>query len=399
MILTNQHLVEHALKIRVKLFDGQEYDGRLVGQDREIDLAVVKIDSAEPLHSAKMGDSEKLSVGDWVLAIGSPFGLDQTVTAGIISAKDRDTGGTRDPFQQFLQTDAAINPGNSGGPLINLAGEVVGINTEIATTNGFYNGVGFALPSSTAVDTYNQLVAYGHVRRGFLGISPQELSPQMARQNGIKDNQGVLIRDITSPDSPAARAGLQSEDIVLTINGQRVKDVRDLIRRVASLPVGSVATVRYLRDGQEHSAAVKLDERQEDVADPVLGATLPPGTSHRGLTPPKPGGIPGGPRASQGIGLKVETLTRERARLLGIVALKGAVVAAVEYGSLPFENGILAGDVVLDINRKQVTSQEDFTRVTRELKSGEDVVMRVLRVGQGGGHGGPTPIIVSFTMP
>src|SRR6185503_18762560 len=205
-ILTNAHVVRRANKIRVKLWDGSETEAKILGIDLQTDLAVIKIETSKGLPVARMGDSDKLNVGDWVLAIGSPFGLEQTVTAGIISAKDRVTEAGATPFQQFLQTDAAINPGNSGGPLVNLAGEVIGINTQIATNTGAYNGIGFALPSATAVEVYNQLISDGRVRRGFLGINPQEITPQIARLNKIPDGQGVLVRELTSASSPASLA-------------------------------------------------------------------------------------------------------------------------------------------------------------------------------------------------
>jgi Trypsin-like serine proteases, typically periplasmic, contain C-terminal PDZ domain len=259
-IVTNQHVIARALKIKVKLAGGNEYDAEVIGQDSETDLAIIKIEAREPLIAADIGDSDKLKVGDWVLAIGSPFGLDQTVTAGIISAKDRVTDSDlQSPFQQFLQTDAAINPGNSGGPLVNLAGEVVGINTQIATNSGFNNGVGLALPSSTFVEVYNQIATSGRVRRGFLGINPQEMNEQTARLNKITDGSGVVVRDLTSN---AASAGLRSGDIITSINGEKVNSVRDLIRRVASLPVGSRATINYVRRGELRTTEVVLEERR-----------------------------------------------------------------------------------------------------------------------------------------
>jgi len=264
-ILTNQHVIERGFGIKVRLANGNEYDAKVLGQDGGTDIAVIKIDAREPLVVATMGDSDKLRVGDWVLAIGSPFGLDQTVTAGIISAKDRVTDANiQSPFQQFLQTDAAINPGNSGGPLVNLAGEVIGINTQIATNSGFNNGIGLALPSSTVVEVYNQIAATGRVRRGFLGINPQEMTVQEARVNNIADGSGVLVHELSSAAGPAARAGLQSGDIITSIDGQKVKNVRDLIRRVASLPVGSRATIGYVRHGEARSTVVVLDERKDD---------------------------------------------------------------------------------------------------------------------------------------
>lgn len=260
-ILTNQHVIRRAVSIKVKLASGNEYDAKVIGQDTETDLAVMKIEAREPLVVACMGDSDKLKIGDWVLAIGSPFGLEQSVTAGIISAKDRVTNtDTQSPFQQFIQTDAAINPGNSGGPLVNLAGEVVGINTQMVSDSGFNSGIGLALPSSTVVEVYNQLATSGCVRRGFLDINSQEVTPQVARLNKITDGSGVIVRNLTSAAGPAARAGLQSGDIITSINGQKVKNARDLIRLIGSLPIGSTATINYVRDSEPQTTAIVIEQ-------------------------------------------------------------------------------------------------------------------------------------------
>jgi len=404
-ILTNAHVVRRASKIRVKLWDSSETDAKVVGVDIQTDLAVIKIETSKSLPIAKMGDSDKLSVGDWVLAIGSPFGLEQTVTAGIISAKDRVTDAGAMPFQQFLQTDAAINPGNSGGPLVNMAGEVIGINTQIATNTGAYNGIGFALPSSTAVDVYNQLVSEGRVRRGFLGINPQEISPQIARLNKITDGQGVLVRDLTGVGSPAGSAGLQSGDVIISINGQKVRTVRELIRRIASLPVASIANIEYIRAGERRVANVKLDERKDDAEDRINSRPLPLDPRSPRRVPDKQNENPGAApspksnnqsRAKTGLGINVKTLTPEMARNLGLEGARGAFVVIVELGSIADENGMTADDVILEVNNRSVASQEDFARATRDLKSGDDVVMRVLRKERG-------PLsrvwIVSFTMP
>jgi len=399
-ILTNAHVVRRATRIRVKLSDGTEVDAKVVGIDAQTDLAVIKIETSKPLPVARMGDSDKLNVGDWVLAIGSPFGLEQTVTAGIISAKDRVTDNGSTPFQQFLQTDAAINPGNSGGPLVNLGGEVIGINTQIATNTGAYNGIGFALPSSTAVEIYNQLVTEGRVRRGFLGINPQEMSPQIARLNKIADAQGVLVRELTSDTSPAARAGLQSGDVITSINNQRVKNVRDLIRRIASLPVGSLANIDYVRAGERRTASVKLEERKEDAEDrlnlrPVpLDPRSPRPAPEK--APEKEDARPERSKGRSGLGINVKTFTPELAKVHGLEGARGAFVIGVEPGSIADENGMTADDLIVEINNKAVGGQEDFLRFTRELKSGDDVVIKVLRKERG-------PLrrawIVSFTMP
>lgn len=403
-ILTNAHVVRRANKIRVRLWDGSETDARVIGTDIQTDLAVIKIEASKPLPVARMGDSDKLNVGDWVLAMGSPFGLEQTVTAGIISAKDRVTEAGATPFQQFLQTDAAINPGNSGGPLVNLAGEVIGINTQIATNTGAYNGIGFALPSATAVDVYNQLISDGRVRRGFLGINPQEISPQVARLNKITDGQGVLVRELTDAASPASLAGLRSGDVIVSINGQKVKNVRELIRRIAALPVGSIANIDYIRAGERRAAAVKLQERKEDGdARPDLRA---PPTDPRNprRTPDRQNENPGGvipkqdsaPKTKSGLGINVRTLTPELAKTLGLEGAHGAFVASVEPGSVADENGMTADDLILEINNRSVANAEDYLREARDLRSGDDVVIKVLRKERG-------PLrrawIVSFTMP
>ncbi|MEK6324660.1 MAG: trypsin-like peptidase domain-containing protein [Acidobacteriota bacterium] len=395
-ILTNAHVVRRANKIRVKLWDGVETDAKVVGVDTQTDLAVIKIESNKPLPIARMGDSDKLTVGDWVLAIGSPFGLEQTVTAGIISAKDRVTDSGSNPFQQFLQTDAAINPGNSGGPLVNLAGEVIGINTQIATNTGAYSGIGFALPSVTAVDIYNQLVTDGRVRRGFLGINPQEMSPQIARLNKVPDGQGVLVRDVTNSASPAGRAGLQSGDVITSINGQRVKTVRDLIRRIASLPVGSLASIDYVRAGERRTANVKLEERKEEAEDRPGIRPLPFDPRNPRRAPEKQEEPQERGKSRSGLGINVKTLTPELARLQGLEGAHGAFVFSIEPGSIADENNLTADDLIVETNNRPVTNQEDFLRITRELKSGDDVVIKVLRKERG-------PLrrvwIVSFTMP
>ncbi len=388
-IITNEHVINRASKIKVRLADGREFEARVVGQDKETDLAVIRIDPIDPLPAAVMGDSDKLNVGDWVLAIGSPFGLEQTVTAGIISAKDRvasQRGQTA--FQQFLQTDAAINPGNSGGPLVNLAGEVIGINSQILTSSGFYNGLGFALPSTTAVEIYNQLVMSGRVRRGFVGIAPVDLTPQLARLNKLADTQGALVQEVTNADSPAARAGLQSGDVIIKVNGQKVKDSRDLIRRIGSLAVGTQATIIYVRNGVQQTALVRLDERGLDREPPARPPLLDP--RNRNLPPetdPKP-------KVKSGLGISVETLTERLATSRGFEGLKGAYVTRVEMGSAAAME-IFADDLIVEINYRPVTTREEFEQIVASLKSGDDVVIRVLRKGR---YPMRSYVIVSLTM-
>ncbi|HKC64578.1 MAG TPA: trypsin-like peptidase domain-containing protein, partial [Pyrinomonadaceae bacterium] len=246
-ILTNQHVVEGATRIIVRLQDGEEYRGTVKGIDEETDVAVVKIDAQKDLPTAKLGNSDDVQVGDWVLAIGSPFGLDQTVTAGIISKKERQAAAFTS-FQQFLQTDAAINRGNSGGPLVNMRGEVIGINSQIATSTGDYNGIGFALPSNAASFVYQQIISSGHVRRGYLGIFLDSVKPEFARVYGLPDTKGAIVTDVRDQQGPAGKAGMQANDVIVEYNGQQIQSAQDLINRVAATPVGETVPLAYLRD-------------------------------------------------------------------------------------------------------------------------------------------------------
>jgi serine protease Do len=395
-ILTNAHVVNGATRLRVKLSDGSESEAKVIGVDQPTDLAVIKIDVKKPLPAARLGDSDKLAVGDWVLAIGSPFGLEQTVTAGIISAKDRDTEQGSTPFQKFLQTDAAINPGNSGGPLVNLAGEVIGINTQIATSTGAYSGIGFALPASTAADTYNQLIASGRVRRGYLGVELQELTPQIVRINKLADGQGVVIKDTLGDASPALRAGMRSGDVITSINNQKVKSIRELIRKIAALPVGSVANITYVRAGEMRNAAVTLEERQEKSGERQELRLLPSDPRNpRGPQDKNPRLERAKPKPT--LGINVRTLTDEIAKPNGLEGTRGAFVVSVDPGSVADENGISQDDLIIEINNRPVASAEDFQRLIRELRSGDDVVIKVL-------HRPPSEAIrrawiVSLTMP
>ncbi len=384
-ILTNHHVIRGASTIRVKTFDGRTYTPEVIGVDPETDLAVIKISRSEPFPYARMGDSHKLRVGDWVLAIGSPFGLEQTVTAGIISAKDRVTDGENAPFQRFLQTDAAINPGNSGGPLVNLKGEVVGINTQISTSTGYFNGVGFALPSALAVEVYNHLVRRGRVARGYLGVYVKPVTPPIARMNGLKEPQGALIESVTDPESPAAQAGLQTGDIIVEIDGEPIRDNRDLTRRVASLEVGRTVRVKYIRDGREYVTSVKLGVRPSlaDRMEEPRGRNEGPPQKKRSLGPPP-------------LGATLEPVTPHVAEVLKLGAVRGAVVGEVEEESFAESLGLMPGDVILSINRAEVRSPEDVTRIIGKLKSGDDVVIIVARATRGFG---PSRSVLSGTVP
>src|ERR1700682_888393 len=267
-ILTNNHVIDGATRITIGLLTGERFRGKVIGIDKETDLAVIKVDAPHDLPVMKFGDSNATQVGDWVLAIGSPFGLDQTVTAGIISKKERETPYFTN-FQRFLQTDAAINRGNSGGPLVNMRGEVIGINSQIATSTGDYNGIGFALPASEANFVYRQIVDQGKVHRGYLGVTLDSVRDEFARVYGLSEAKGAIILDVQQTKdgqpTPAAKAGLQSGDIIVEFNGQAIANAQDLIQRVAGSPVSQSVALAYLRERdnkfENHTANVVLGER------------------------------------------------------------------------------------------------------------------------------------------
>jgi serine protease Do len=390
-ILTNQHVVAEADRIIVKFYDGSELPGRVVGADSETDLAVVKVDPLNQLAAARLGDSEKARVGDWVMAIGSPFNLSQTVTAGIISAKDREAVELNKKaargFQYFLQTDAAINPGNSGGPLINLAGEVIGINTAIATATGDYNGIGFALPANEAQHVYLQLVRQGRVVRGFLGVITDPVTAQVAKVYGLPAARGAIISNINETvnvngldvASPGAKAGLRLNDVIVEYRGERIRDDKDLVRRIGSTPAGSSAALKIYRDGREMLLTVTVGRRP--------GADLPPEI--------EPVSMRGGVAAAQPIGISVSDLTGQLGIGRTINNVRGALVANVTTGSVAEDAGVRSGDVIESFNRETIRTRADFLRVLNRLRPGEPVVLQVYR-----DRWEPNPrLFVSFNKP
>jgi serine protease Do len=373
-ILTNHHVIAGADRIKVKLYDGTELPGKLIGSDRETDLAVVKTESGFQLSAARFGDSEKIRVGDWVLAIGSPFGFDQTVTAGIISAKERDANEIykRVGFQYFLQTDAAINRGNSGGPLINLAGEVIGINTAIATSTGDYNGISFALPSSEAIAVYKQLVKQGRVIRGFLGALTERVTPQIAKVYGLPAARGAIVSNVNETmevdgsvvESPAAKAGLKPNDIILEFRGERIKDDAELVRRVASTPVGATAPVKIFRDGRELTLSVAIGRRPgRDIAVKPAAVVMNAGDDLR----------------KENIGISIGNLTAQLVRDRDLDVSRGVMVVRVEPGSVADDASLKVNDVIEAINREPLNDKEDFKRALNRLKSGDPIVLQVYR--------------------
>jgi serine protease Do len=352
-ILTNNHVVEEADQIKVKLSNGQEYPGKVVGRDPKTDLALIKIDGAADLQPLQMGNSEALKVGSWVVAVGSPFGLEQTVTAGIVSAKGRVIGSG--PYDNFIQTDASINPGNSGGPLVNMQGEVVGINTAIMAEG---QGIGFAIPINMAKEISGQLRTQGHVTRGWLGVSIQELSPELAKSFGLKENKGALVAQVT-PGSPAEKAGLQQGDVIVEFDGQAVTESKDLPRIVASTPVGKKVTVKLWREGKMIDRPLQVAEMKEEI-------------ERSGVNP-----------APKSLGLGFQELTPEMARELGVKQAGGVVVTQVEPGSPAAEAGLQSGDVIREVNRTPVKNAADFVQKIEKAKSQGRALLLVER---GGNH-------------
>jgi serine protease Do len=365
-ILTNNHVVEQATKIQVQLNgDPTRYTAKVVGVDEDPDLAVIKIDAGKDLPIAKLGNSDGVQVGDWVLAIGSPFGLQATVTAGIISAKDRaGIGGAAHQFQRFLQTDAAINPGNSGGPLVDLAGEVIGINTAIITGGRGYEGVGFALPSNTAIFVYDQIIKQGRVTRGSIGVSFQEeLSTNAITLKSLGAPYGVVIEAV-EPGSPAEKAGLKGGDVITSVNGRPVKTGNDLVNPIALAPIGSKVKLTYIRDRAQKEATAEVGDRTRVFPNVTGRMSDQPGS---------------GETAPTEFGLHVEELTPERGHRVGMEGLKGVLVTEVEPASFADDLNFGRGDVISHVNGEAVTSVAEYRKAVSKLKHGEDVVFKVLR--------------------
>lgn len=361
-IVTNRHVVEKADRIRVKLQDENPaspgHDAKVIGLDQETDLAVIKIDVDHALPAAKLGNSDGMDVGDWVLAIGSPFGLQETVTAGIVSAKGRNIVPNRQ-FQSFIQTDAAINPGNSGGPLVNMAGEVIGINTAILTETSSYAGVGFAMPSNTVAQVYNQLIGPEHrVARGSIGIEfSAQPNPAIAHIYGA----GVTVSNVVS-GSPADEAGLKIGDTITSVDGKDVKSGDDLVADIASRKPGTKAKLAFVRNGKKQDTTVTIADRSK-----LFASRLGEEDENQSEEAPK---------ASK-FGITVRGITSDLADRLGISAGKGVVVQDVKQGSFAEDLGLNRGDVILEVNKQPVNNVDDFTKIESTLKSGQDVVFLV----------------------
>lgn len=350
-ILTNNHVVEGADKIHITAQDGREFEAKLTGADPKSDLAVLEIRAALP--ELEMGDSSALEVGEWVLAIGNPFGLSHTLTVGVVSAKGRSGLGIND-YEDFIQTDAAINPGNSGGPLVNLNGEVIGVNTAIFSRSGGYMGVGFAIPANLARGVAEQLIDNGEVTRGYLGIVIQQLTPELAESFSIKQTRGILVAQV-SEDSPAEKAGIKTGDLIVRYQDQAVETVGDFRNRVALTPPGSKATVSIIRNGQDKDIVVKIGK----LSDAEIVAQAPASAQATDL------------------GLTVQTLTPELAQQFDVKPGQGVVVTEVQPASIATMAGIRSGMVILEVNRKAVNSAAEFRQAVDKSRGDKRVLLLV----------------------
>jgi Do/DeqQ family serine protease len=350
IILTNNHLIEESGEIEVRLSDKRKLKARVVGRDPKTDLAVLRIEGDGEFPVAELGDSDRLRIGQWAIAVGNPFGLDRTVTVGIISATGRQGVGVA-TYESFIQTDAAINPGNSGGPLVNLDGKVIGINTAIVSVG---QGIGFAIPTSMARRVMPQLLASGRVTRGWLGIRIQPLTEDLAQSFGTKENEGVLVADVM-PGGPAEAGGLKAGDVILDFEGQRTAEVPDLQRVVADTPPGKAARVTILREGKRETREIRIGEMPGDQVAAV-------------------------PRGAERWGLTVQPVTPELARQFNLSGQSGVIVSEVEEGSPAARAGVRPGDVVLEVNRRKVGDVQAFEAALG--RSEQDALLLVQRDGR-----------------
>ncbi|MBV8073449.1 MAG: Do family serine endopeptidase [Acidobacteriaceae bacterium] len=386
-IITNHHVVENADRIKVHLQgDNTEYRARVIGFDSETDVAVLKIEAKSPLVPVQIGNSDSVQVGDWVIAIGSPFGLQATVTAGIVSAErtSNDLPGAN-TFQNFLQTDAAINPGNSGGPLLNTRGEVIGVNTMIATRSGSYEGIGFALPSNMAVKVYNDIIRQGRVVRGSIGIRWSKNGSQTDTLQAFGLDHGVLVESV-SPSGPAGKAGIKADDIIVAMNDHPVKDGQELVNKVADMAVGSPASFTVDRDGKRMDFNVVIAERSVVWKEEVGENRMESPQASKPLTPAR-------------FGITIMRLTEKERQDLHIDDKSGVKVVTVDPGSFAEDIGMQEGDAILSINRQPVTSPDDVMRVQTAFKPGQPVAVHVVRGAGIGHHGEPQRFYLSGRLP
>ena len=352
-IITNNHVIEGADEIKARLSDKEEYDAKVIGRDVKTDVALIKIEPPQGLPVAKLGDSDELKVGEWVMAIGNPFGLDQTVTVGIVSAKWRKIGAG--PYENFIQTDAAINQGNSGGPLFNTQGEVVGVNTAIFSTSGGSIGIGFAIPINLAKNVVEQLKEKGRVVRGWLGVVVQTVTAELADSFGLEHKKGALVADIEE-GGPADKAGIKKGDIVLTFDGKEIKEMSDLPLIVAQTQVGEKVEVTILRNGKDLTKKVTIGELREDETYAFADE-----------------------KTREDIGMQVNELTRELARRYGISETRGVLVTYVEDDSPAERAGIREGDVIIEVNRESIENLDQYYHAIKEAKKGDKILLWIKR--------------------
>lgn len=353
-ILTNNHVIDQADEITVTLPDKREFTAKLIGKDSKTDVAVIKIEGKD-FPIVQFGDSDTIEVGDWAIAIGTPFGLSQTVTAGIISASGRSNIGIVD-YENFIQTDAAINPGNSGGPLVNIEGQVIGINTAIFSRSGGYQGIGFAIPVNMAKNIIDSLITRGKVIRGWLGVVIQDISPEIAKSFGLKESKGALVGDVLQ-DGPAEKAGIQRGDVIVSFDGKPTDDVTTLRNVVAATDVNKKVQVVVIRDGQEKTLEATTGDQEvgmeASVKEPVA--------------------------SSKKSGLTVQELTPEIARQLGYEDLTGVVVSNVEPNSAAADAGLRRGDLIQEINRQPITTMADYNKVMSEINEKDGFLLLARR--------------------
>jgi serine protease Do len=351
-IITNNHVVGDANEVEVRLSDKTKFTAQVIGKDPDTDLALLKINTDRALPYAQLGDSGTVKVGQWVLAVGNPFGLDRTVTLGVVSGIGRENMNLS-KYENFIQTDASINPGNSGGPLFNIRGEVIGINTAIIN---FAQGIGFAIPSNMARQVMQQLLTRGKVIRAWLGVGIQPITGELAGKFGVSENEGVLVNEVFDND-PAYRAGIKPGDIITKVDGKGVDTPNSLSRLIAALDPGAAASIEVVRDGKRQLISVPLIERKESA---ILTSIQPT-------------------RAEVKLGLDVQDLTPELAEKFKLKDTRGVLVTKVDRGSVAMVEGLREGDLIKEVNRSEVTSSNEFSTAVSKTKRGETVLLRVLR--------------------
>ncbi len=356
-IVTNNHMVENAENVTVTTLDEKEYKAKIVGTDSNTDLALLKVDDKN-LPFAELGDSEKLRVGEWVLAIGNPWGFEHTVTAGIVSSKGRQLGIPDVPYQDYIQTDAAINRGNSGGPLVNMQGEVVGITSNIISPSGGSIGIGFAIPSNLARKIVKQLKEKGRVVRGYLGVRSGPVTEEDREAFKLKTRKGAIIGEV-EPDTPAEKAGLKKYDVIIEVDGKPVKNHHDLMFKVAEIEPGEKIEIKVIRDGNEKIITVTLGERPTEEGQEAPAAS------------------------GKDLGMSVRTMTPRLASRLGYKTEEGALITDVRQFSESYRKGLRAGDIILEANRKKVKTDKDLRNIVNKLDSGDTVVLLIRRERDG----------------